>query len=324
LKFSYKPKPVETTVPLLSIDGGMANLFVGSVCETCLIKVAVASPPDHMKWFSSNDLIEVFFHTFVGKLNQAPTDEETESRAKEEITRLLEVEVVTLMLDSLSLEKETISSALLKLIRGLKDKTALKDTVRELLEWACIFYVVKIQLEKSNSEFPYLIIKDGNLGSAAKAVSGILQEKIHQYLSGQNQKLGIPWIVGVVKSSRYTGDSPIGTIVNRVAAKVSTHSFFRLPPKYEVIMDKRFAENPFKRFFAKIINNVYEIQIPRVLAENESHLAKVLDILASQMSFAYDGSISTNSYAHIKASLSEAEARVLEQKLKNEILKESE
>ena len=94
-------------------------------------------------------------------------------------------------------------------------------------------------------------------------------------------------------------------------------------PPIHFLLDKNFADQPFDRYFLNLFEgeSIYEIQIPNVISkhENKKILHKVLDLIASQVTFKYGGSIITNSYAHEQASISAAEGQLLELKISEEL-----
>jgi hypothetical protein len=60
---------------------------------------------------------------------------------------------------------------------------------------------------------------------------------------------------------------------------------------------------------------VYEIQIPKHISKDKEKVESIFDLIAENVTFSYGGSVSINSFAHIKASLSEAESNLLERNL---------
>jgi hypothetical protein len=328
LAFIYEPKPPCLDIPLLSFDGGMANLFQGQMTETCILKVAGACPPEFNKHFATDDLKEVFFHTFIGRLGYVESEENKEATAEviqKELNRLLNIEEFLTLLVTFDVEVKHFSDKFKSLVNSWKDKSAIKDCFRELLEWAMVIEFMVNYKKTNKTRLPFLIIKDGNLSSNAKAITGTLADKVRQFIKGENQLVPIPFIIGAVKSSRYTGDNAMGNIVKKFAKDVPSHSFFKLPKRFEAAVDKDLANNAFKRYFLSLFGGeqVFEIQIPIPLSEDEELRNLVLDLVASQVTFEYGGSISTNSYAHVRASLSEAEARVLQKTVFEELKKDS-
>jgi hypothetical protein len=328
LSFIYKPKPLTSVTPLLSFDGGMATLFHRQMTETCLLKVSGACPPQFESQFKPGELKSLFFHTFVGRLSYSNNNEDPElvnNVIQKELIRILNIPEFIKMLSVLEVEPAHFSAKLKTLANSWKDKASMKDCFRELLEWALVIDFIANRKYDKNQTLPFLVIKDGNLSSNAKAVTGTLAEKMKLFIKGENAQIPIPYIVGAVKSSRYTGDNAMGTIVKRIASEVPSHSFFKLPKKFEAALDKDFANNSFKRFFLSLFHGdkVFEIQIPLPIANNQDLLESTLDLIGSQVTFEYGGSIATNSFAHIKASLAESEAKNLENTVRAELYKES-
>ena len=325
LKIVYSPKENPIQVPLLSFDGGMANLFVGRETELCLLKVAGACPPDSEIFFKEGELKEIFFHCFVGQIISAEDDNKSKEVVQKEVLRLQDLKEFKNFLRILGVTPDEFSKEFFKLVEKWKDKSTIKDSLRELLEWALVIDFIAERKVGESESIPYLIIKDGNLSSNPKAITGLLSNKIKDLLNGKNETIKIPYLIGAVKASRYTGDSPIGHVVKRFSKKVKSHEFFRLPAKFEAVADKDFKDKAFQRYFLKIFEkNIFEIQIPNVIKENEAELHHILDLIASQITFSYGGTISTNSFAHQKASLSEAESKGLEKEIFIELNKDTE
>jgi hypothetical protein len=330
LRYFYQAKKIEQSTPLLSFDGGMTTLFPGTVAETCLLKVSAGIPPQFKESLAKEKINDIFFHTFVGKLNFASDPEAIKEALKEEVKRLANLKEFQCLLQTFEITLEDFEDKFLNLVNRWSDKSALKDTIRELLEWALIIDFLQNN-SFNNKDFdddklPFLIIKDGNISSNPKAVTMSISTKIKELFNGNNKAIKLPLIVGAVKSSRFTGDSILGKVIIQFGKRLPSHSFFRLPPKYEVLLDKNFADQPFDRYFLNLFQgeSIYEIQIPNVISKNtnEKIKEKVLDLIASQVTFRYGGTISTNSYAHEQASISAAEGLRLENKISEELDKE--
>jgi hypothetical protein len=318
LRFTYVPNKLETITPLVSYDGGMTTLFQGQLTETCMLKIAGACPPDQKGIFSNDEIKEIFFHSFVGKLIHSDTDKEDELKnaLREELKRLLEVNEFVTMLQVFGVKVEDFEEKFFGLVSRWKDKSTIKDTMRELLEWALVIDFLNSQKSKTHEDgkLPFLIIKDGNISSNPKAVTISISHKIQELLEGRNKEIPVPYIIGAVKNSRFTGESPLGKMISKFGKILPSHSFFKIPAAYEGLLDKDFASQPFSRYFLNIFggDSVYEIQIPRVLSNNDVLLPQILDLIASQVTFSYGGSIITNSYAHKRASIAEVEGKMLE------------
>jgi hypothetical protein len=325
LRYYYEPKDVSNEIPLISFDGGMTTLFQGLVAETCLLKIAAGIPPEFEERLKNDNITiqDIFFHTFVGKLNFASDAEEIKATLKIELQRLSSLKEFQSLLSAFSIPLTEFEDKFVNLVNRWTDKSALKDTIRELLEWALImdFLYKHSTKEIDGNKLPFLIIKDGNISSNPKAVTTAISQKIKALLTGEIPAIPFPLIVGAVKSSRFTGESPLGRTIKRFGEKLPSHTFFRLPTNYEVLLDKGFADQPFDRYFLNLFQgeSVYEIQIPKVISKNQEILETVLDLIASQITFKYGGSIVTNSYAHEQASISAAEGQLLENKISQEL-----
>ena len=327
LRYFYESKEIKLDTPLLSFDGGMTTLFQGTIAETCLLKVSAGIPPEFEEHFSKENVNDIFFHTFVGKLSFESDPAKIKIIVKEEVARLASLKEFQSLLSSFKLSLEEFESSFLNLVNKWTDKSSLKDTIRELLEWSIIINFLNnnsLKTQKIEGDnIPFLIIKDGNISSNPKAVTNSISNKIKILLKGEDQDLPLPLIVGAVKSSRFTGDSLLGKLIIQFGKRLPSHSFFRLPQQYEVLLDKNFADQPFDRYFLNLFQgeSIYEIQIPTVISKNPNQkiLEKVLDLIASQVTFRYGGTISTNSYAHEQASISAAEGQRLEDKISEEM-----
>ena len=327
LRYFYESKEIKLDTPLLSFDGGMTTLFQGTIAETCLLKVSAGIPPEFEEHFSKENVNDIFFHTFVGKLSFESDPAKIKIIVKEEVARLASLKEFQSLLSSFKLSLEEFESSFLNLVNKWTDKSSLKDTIRELLEWSIIINFLNNNSLKTKKiegdNIPFLIIKDGNISSNPKAVTNSISNKIKILLKGEDEDLPLPLIVGAVKSSRFTGDSLLGKLIIQFGKRLPSHSFFRLPQQYEVLLDKNFADQPFDRYFLNLFQgeSIYEIQIPTVISKNPNQkiLEKVLDLIASQVTFRYGGTISTNSYAHEQASISAAEGQRLEDKISEEM-----
>ena len=309
ISYSYVPKAITDNIPLVSFDGGLATLFSGTPMELSLIKIAAACPPSHQKDFLEQELKEIIFHVFSG--NTVNSDEST---LKKELQRLGSVDEFVTFLAFLGVEFNEFYYEFKKLVGKWKDSSPLKDSVRELLEWALIFdFYLRRKEDKNSGEF--LVIKDGSLSVNPKAVTGVVSNKIRTVLAGESGE-NLP-VIGVVKKSRFVGESLIGRIVQFYASRLESHSFFKIPSKYEAIADKDLSLNSFSRYFLTLFGgkSIFEIQIPKTIDRDKNRRELIFDIIAENTTFAYGGSISINSFAHIKASLSEAESRLLERNL---------
>ena len=327
LRYFYESKEIKLDTPLLSFDGGMTTLFQGTIAETCLLKVSAGIPPEFEEHFSKENVNDIFFHTFVGKLSFESDPAKIKIIVKEEVARLASLKEFQSLLSSFKLSLEEFESSFFNLVNKWTDKSSLKDTIRELLEWSIIINFLNNNSLKTKKiegdNIPFLIIKDGNISSNPKAVTNSISNKIKILLKGEDEDLPLPLIVGAVKSSRFTGDSLLGKLIIQFGKRLPSHSFFRLPQQYEVLLDKNFADQPFDRYFLNLFQgeSIYEIQIPTVISKNPNQkiLEKVLDLIASQVTFRYGGTISTNSYAHEQASISAAEGQRLEDKISEEM-----
>jgi hypothetical protein len=329
LKVVHTPSEVLKSVPLASFDGGMASLFQGEIAEICLIKVAGAAPPDHEEFYEPDAFKDLIFHTFIGKLLNAKVLGQSEEEILDsEITRLFDVPAFTEAMRVLGLSHEVFKNEFKRLIGKWKDKTSLKDSIRELLEWTLVLnfmYDEQKRSPHSTKLLPYLIIKDGNIYPHPHSVTGTFLGKLNELLVGNNPNVRIPYVVGALKTSRFTGESIIGRIVKSYSKTLNKRCFFKIPAKYEAMADKDFKDKPYERYFFSIFGDehIYEIQIPKALiAKGQDTVDLILDTIAAQSTYLYGGSISTNSYAHIAASLSEAESKFLEQTLQSEIVEE--
>lgn len=328
-KFFYEPKKQILNIPLLSFDGGITTLYEGHLSETCILKIAGACPPEFSSFFKEEELKEIIFHTFSGKVGYTNKSKNSEEESldlilKTELKRLNSVEEFKTMLSVFNLSPESFEEKFIALINRWDDKTTIKDTFRELLEWSLIVDFLNNR-KNNDKDIPFLIIKDGNISSNPKAVTGAIAEEIKKLLTGNNSKIPIPFLVGAVKSSRYTGDSTFGKFMHKFTRYMTKNCFFRLPPEYEALLDSKFSEKPFDRFFLSLFGgkSVFEIQIPTVLSKNnDERLKTILDLIASQITFNYGGSIVTNSFAHKRASIAAADGKLLEEKIRIELNKE--
>lgn len=334
LKPSFEFRPVlnqETLVPVAAIDGGIAVLFPNEVGETKLLKVAVGIPP-HWQGYLAKEELEQYTHIFTGQLRWPEgTGQEFEDLINEMIKIVMENPVIKEAREILKISQEDFSKALHDRVNHLKSKkqqqlTGFEDNLRELLELSAIvvFTFHQNQNQKLLNHFqkhqlliPYLLIKDGTLYPSKMTLSGKIADAITEYFNQGN----IP-VIGVIKNSRFVNKDNIWSkVITDYAKDVKSHTFFRIPKKVEIGIDKDSEDLDYRRYFLSLFGgeSVYEIQIPKIITQDDNKLKSLLTVVAEQVTFKYGGSISTNSYAHEKASLPEVEARYLTQNLRDEL-----
>lgn len=320
LPFVYASKVEENNdVPLVSFDGGIATLFPNELPETKLIKVAAASPPEWKDYFEGY-LTDSFFHVSSGFLRwpKGASLEEEEIIIKtidDSLKNLMMIEC----LDHLGIDHTEFKQ---EMIGHLKYKAGnqVEDCFREIMEWMLIVNFAVRQKNNKKLNFkqtlPYLIVKDGSLYPYSKTVSGIVSNAIERFLD--NEQI---FIVGMVKSSRFVSDDGIyRRTIEQYMKGMNENTFFKLPKDLEKTIDSK--EINYERIFFSIFGgkSVYEIQISKShILRDAKILTQTLDVLNSQVTFQFGGSVSTNSFAHIEASLSDREAKYLTNELRHEI-----
>lgn len=312
LVYVYKPKKPENT-PLISFDGGLSTLFKGTPMEVSLIKVSGACPPEHEGSFSGIEIPDILFHVFTGGLSST---NDYSPLLKKELNRLCKNDFFLTFLAAIRVDFNTFSEELQKLVEKWKEKSTLRDSFRELLEWSLIFDFISKSKFKKSGVLPFLVVKDGSLTTNARSLTGAVANGIKKFIEDPSE-IGMFPVVGVVKSSRFVGESSIGRIVKSYASMLESHVFFQIPKKYEAVEDKDHAKNAFNRYFLSLFggSSIYEIQIPKHIALNQEKRELIFDLISENVTFAYGGSVSINSFAHVKASLSEAEGSLLEKNL---------
>lgn len=320
LPFIYESQNKEDKVPVVSFDGGLATIFAGELAETKLIKVAGACPPKWSEHFIG--IREDMFHVLSGLLKWPEGAEMTDSEIiTKTIDQVLEVDSLIETLDHLGISVDQFKDSMVDHLK-YKQGNQVEDSFREILEWSLIInFTFRQKTNKKldhSKPLPYLIVKDGSLYPFGKTVGSLMSGEIEKFLN-----TGVCPVVGMVKSSRFVAqDSSFRKAINKYLKKIKGNTFFKIPKKLEIIMDSR--ENFYERYFFSILSgsSVYEIQIPKVnMQKDPLYAQQIMDVLNSQITFNFGGSISTNSYAHQQASLSEAESKFLTEKLKTEILK---
>lgn len=319
LPFVYVSKVDDETTPLVSFDGGIATLFPSELAETKIIKVASASPPKWEETFKDYQ-DSCLFHVFVGLLKWPKGADLTEETIiLQTIEDSLKVTQLVELLDHIGVSLESYQEAMfdhLKYKRG----SQVEDCFREILEWALMINFNERQKKNKNVDFkrtlPYLIVKDGSLYPHSKTVSDVIAKGIKNYLDVKQ----FP-IVGMVKASRFVAhDSVYRKAINQYLTAMNNNTFFKIPKELEEKMDAK--EISYERFFFSIFGgqSIYEVQIPiKHIEKDPKIMTDIMDILNSEVTFSYGGSISTNSYAHVEASLAEREASDLTETLRNEI-----
>lgn len=319
LPFLYESKMIEETTPSVSFDGGIATIFPGELAEAKIIKVAGATPP---KWESVfTDLQTSMFHVLSGVLKWPQgADLSEEDVIEQTIKDALEVDVLLEMLDHLGISEADFKVSMTNHLH-YKRGAQVEDAFREILEWALIVNFWARQKKNKNLDFskriPYLIVKDGSLFPYGKSIGDVMSKSIETFLMTGN----VP-IVGMVKASRFVAeDSSYRRAINKYLRELKGNCFFQIPKALEKKMDNK--DINYQRYFFSLYSgtSVYEIQIPKSNIVDENYVKEVMDVLNSQVTFSFGGSVSTNSYAHQKASLAESEARLLTEKLKMDLKK---
>ena len=333
LKPSFEYRPVvnqETLVPVAAIDGGIAVLFPNEVSETKLLKVAVGIPPQWSGWFTKEKL-EEFTHIFTGQLRWPEgTGQEFDDIVEDMIKTAMNTPVVKEMMNILTISEEDFNSAIWDRVnhfrKGQNKLQGFEDNVRELIECSAMVVFTYHQgrnkkllehFTKYSLKIPYLLIKDGTLYPSKMTLSGKLSDAISEWFNHPDN-----YVIGVIKNSRFVNKDNIWSkVITDYAAEVKSHTFFRVPKKVELAIDKNSDDLPYRRYFLSLFGgqSIYEIQIPKELTQDDEKLKFLLTVIAEQVTFNYGGSISTNSYAHERASLPEVEARYLTQNLRSEL-----
>lgn len=325
-KYLFRPDlDAKKEIPVAAIDGGIAVLFPNEVGETKLISMAVGIPPQWQSIFNEESM-DSFTHVFTGQLRWPEgVNKSLEDLSEELINTLYENSVINKAMNILGISSEDFYTAIRSRINHLKSLkqdrlVGFEDNIRELLEVSGMVVFTEAQLNNKNldnfkdKECPYLLIKDGTLFPQTITVSSVIAEAVKNWF----QRGDIP-VIGVVKNSRFVNDDSVwAKVVRNFGKKVKSHTFFRIPSKVEFAIDKQSDKNSYKRYFLSIFGgeNIYEIQVPKIITEDKDKLEFLLTRLAGEITYSYGGSISTNSYAHEKASLPESEAKALTEKLR--------
>lgn len=319
LPFVYHSINEDNVVPLISFDGGIATLFPQELAETKLIKVAAGCPPEWEATFKEY-MTSSYFHVLSGLLRWPKGAEmDEEDLIIMTIDESLKNPMIIEFLDHIGVDQSEFREVMIGHLK-YKKGNQVEDCFREIMEWMLIVNFNARQKKNKKIDFtqtlPYLIVKDGSLYPYAKTVSSIISDGIERYLD--NEQI---FIVGMVKSSRFVSDEGIyRRVIDQYMRGMSKNTFFKLPKELEKKIDEK--EVKYQRIFFSIFGgkSVYEVQISLAhILRDPKVLTHTLDTLNSQLTFSFGGSISTNSFAHIEASLAESEARYLTEVLRNEI-----
>jgi hypothetical protein len=323
LKYQYNPKINE--VPCVAFDGGMATLFVGEPSETKILKVSAGFSEENSELFNQ-DYQSDNIHIFTGKLKWLDGINVTLEDAINELVEIM-INNVTIKecLLILGIDSNNFKSNMFNKFFKFEGKSV-EDNVREIFELSAIIVYnekmkknIKLIENQKNKKLitSFLIIKDGTLYPSQKTVSALFGNAVATYFD-----LNDNYIVGVVKSSRFVNrENSWSKMVIKYGENLASHSFYRIPDKLELSIDKHTKENHYRRLFLTIFGgeSIYEIQISKTHTSNKDELEFILDGLKSQITVKYGGSIITNSYAHLNASLSESEAKFLTKELREDI-----
>lgn len=329
--FEYRPQLEETLTPVAAIDGGIAVLFPNEVSETKIIKIAIGVPPV-WKDFLTDAEYEDFTHIFTGQLRWPDgAEKEFEKIVLEMIDIVNENETIQKAREILEVSQEDFNKAIRDRAFHLKSKTTnsltgFEDNIRELFEISALVCFTHKQKKnkkliehfiKNELDVPYVFIKDGTLYPSRMTLSGLLADAVSAYFNSGD----VP-VVGVIKNSRFVNKDNIWSkVITNYAREVKSHTFFRIPKSVEISIDSNSDDLDFRRYFLSLFGgeSIFEIQIPKVLTQDDKKLKFILKVLAEQITFKYGGSISTNSYAHDRASLPEVEARHLTQAVRDDL-----
>lgn len=303
--FEYCPPQEESTIcPMASVDGGIATLFPGELTETKIIRVAAGCAPEFKDLFSITNY-QTFTHLFSGKLKWPEGVNQTlDETIEENVDILLENKFIIQAVNELELSLGDFRQTLIGHFSRLRGKS-MEDNFREILELSMMVCFLADQKEK-NVEF--LLIKDGTLFPSKITTTGMFSGKVSEFFATPQP------VVGVIKSSRFVNiENAWSKTIIDYARGVKSHTFFRVPKRVELMIDPKADEIPFRRYFLSLFGgeSIYEIQIPKEASEKKEDAESLLKKIASQITFAYGGSIIVNSLAHEQASLSESEARFL-------------
>ena len=313
--------------PVLAFDGGIATIFPGEPIETKILKVASGFPEEFSSIFTA--AYEDYIHIYSGQLKWPDGVNKTLAEViLESVKIILENKTILQALDYLEITTEQFEEAMVSRFNHIKGKGA-EDNVREILELSgiinCTESLYKSPLVESNFkdkdlQIPYLLIKDGTLYPSKMTASSLFAEAVAGWLNS-----GKHFVVGVIKDSRFiNAENAWSEIIKEYGQELKSHTFFKINKQVELSIDPHADSNDFSRYFLSLFGgkSMFEIQIPRVLSNDDKKVKEILNIIASQVTVQYGGSISTNSYAHANASLPENEARVLSYDLKYELEEE--
>lgn len=319
------------SIPVVAVDAGMAVFFKDSPYEMVVIKVAGAGEKP-LKTDLASVLSPGFIHVLTGKVkNPKVFSEEIEELklkdkanenlfAAQELNRLLldtSISNLASLMDEDILEG-SFHEELIDWVLRAKKVPELDNLARELIEWSYLLQACK--KAKQN----VLLVKDGSLITNQFGSGLALAKRLNLFFRGETSIA--PYMIGVVKESRFIKDE--GHIVSRsimsFAKTIQKNGFFKIPHSLEVLLDPTpIEQKAVQRVFLSINQGkkVYEVQIPLALYEDAEAFNFVAELLLTQVTNLYGGSVAANSFAHKAASLSEAEARSLEKQLKEIIEK---
>jgi hypothetical protein len=312
--FEYCPSKEELrSIPMASVDGGIATIFSGELTETKILRVAAGCAESFSEEFGIKKY-QTFTHLYSGKLKWPEGANQTlENVIEENVDILLANPFIIQAVNVLELSLGDLRQALINQFIRLRGKS-IEDNFREILELSMMVCFLDDQ-KKLRKEF--LLVKDGTLFPSKTTSSSLFSEKVAEYFSEPQP------VLGVIKSSRFVNrENAWSKMVINYAKEVKSHTFFRVPKRVELMVDPNSDNIPFNRFFLSLFGgeSIYEVQIPKK-AGTKDDVKPLLQALASQITFSYGGSLVVNSYAHEEASLSEAEANYLTEDLRSDLEK---
>lgn len=203
------------------------------------------------------------------------------------------------------------------------DLQTFTNVIRNILEWSYI-----VNLSDKLKFIKVLILKDGRLEQ--HGVEESFRDKLKSYFERNKT-----YIVGVLKQNAIFKEGISNWVINNWVSELEEPFYFKAPQKImEFVYANQRQWNPDfnktfvfgQRYFGKLFGKTFHpmqsmlaFDIPFYFSNSQKDIHEIASTLFSHKSLLYNGSISTVSDAHAKASISNKVVREIERDLEQRL-----
>jgi len=234
-----------------------------------------------------------------------------------EMNKIFDLPIMKSFCDLTGIEKADLGTS----FQG--DLQTFTGVIRNILEWAYI-----VNLAEKLKFIKVLILKDGRLEQ--HGVEESFRDKLKNYFHRNNT-----YIVGVLKQNAIFREGVSNWVINNWIADMEEPFYFKAPQKIMefVYANKRQWDPEFnktfvfgQRYFGKLFGKTFHpmqsmlaFDIPFYFCDSPKDIHEIASTLFSHKSLLYNGSISTISDAHAKASISNRVVSEIEKDLEKRL-----